>query len=302
MAHGFLPGKAFMRRWGQAVVAGYLIIGTFGAAYLVTVRVDATVAVAVGVLAAAPLAVAFVWDRLTSVKAFGFEVSLTSTVVDVEPALEEELETELMEAFHSGKEDILKKISEALRRPAAVLMEINLRSEAYWWSTRLYLLAALLDDHSQVQRLVFVHGDNRREYVGMATPREVRRAMAKSNPALETRYREVVTKLAEVQPPEADQVKASIYQWTDGLFSNVPEDQAMELLNADSLRSTVGPRLETVTVADDGPEGPLLYFRILDQGVEFVPIVNDGRLKHVVDANALARQQSLGALERVLDR
>lgn len=46
----------------------------------------------------------------------------------------------------------------------------------YWWSTRLFLLAALADDYSNIKQLVFVENDDERSYVGMATPAAVRKA------------------------------------------------------------------------------------------------------------------------------
>ena len=68
------------------------------------------------------------------------------------------------------------------------LLELNLRSTPYWWSTRLYLQAALCEDESQIEAFVFVDDDAVKRYWGMATPKEVRNALATQYTYLETIY------------------------------------------------------------------------------------------------------------------
>ncbi len=253
----------------------------------------------VGGLIAAPLALAFVWHRIKSVKAFGFEIGLENVTVPIDSAIAEAL---MASQYFSDKRHLLKSISAAVQSPELQLIEINLRSERYWWSTRLYLQAALLDDHSQVQRLVFVEGDSKRLYAGMAAPVNVRRALAARQPALERRYQEIIAELAaEPEPEDADDpIQATIYRWASGSLDNTPEEQFKELIPAESLRSILGERLETVSVSHYGPENPLLRYRIIERGTQFVPIVVDGQLERVVDAAALARRLSLAALEQQL--
>ena len=253
----------------------------------------------VGALIAGPLALPFVWHRLKTLKAFGVEVSLEIVTVPIDSALAEALSAN---QYFSGERHLLQVISTAVQKPNLQLIEINLRSKPYWWSTRLYLQAALLDDYSQVKRLVFVEGDSSRRYVGMAKPRDVRRALAERKPALERLYQDIVVKRTGVTAPEAagDPVQASIYLWASGGIDNVPEEQFKELITADSLRSVLGARLESASVSHTGPENPLLHYRILERTTQFVPIVVDNRLERVIDAAALARRLSIAVLEQQL--
>ena len=179
----------------MTAAAGYLVVGVFATGYLVASKLngsDNTAAVVAGSLSAAPLALAFLWGRLKSVKAFGVEVSLEAVTIRVDESLANALTAD---QYFSGAPHLLTRISDAVRRPDLQLIEINLRSVPYWWSTRLYLQAALLDDFSSVERLVFVEDDGQRRYVGMATPRDVRRASGVQPPGLEATYRDIVDNL-----------------------------------------------------------------------------------------------------------
>ena len=302
MASTTSPTRGYFQRWIRVALAGYLVVGAFAAGYLITSAKNpsnSTFAIVVGALIAGPLAFAFVWHRLKTVKALGVEVSLENVTVRIDSALAEALSAT---QYFSGKQDLLQHISAAVQKPNLQLIEINLRSEPYWWSTRLYLQAALLDDHAQVQRLVFVEGDSNRRYVGMAKPIDVRHALAGRKPALERRYQDIIAESTGAVSPEGagDPVQASIYSWSGGLIDNEPEDQFKEFITADSLRSILGARLESVSVSHTGPESPLLHYRILERATQFVPIVVDGRLERVIDATALARRLSIAALEHLL--
>ncbi len=61
-------------------------------------------------------------------------------------------------------------------------LEIPLAGSTTWWSTRLYLLAALIDSLTDVRRLVFTHADAR--FAGMASPPDVRAALCAAFPEL----------------------------------------------------------------------------------------------------------------------
>ncbi|HEY3011678.1 MAG TPA: hypothetical protein VGJ36_02940 [Gemmatimonadales bacterium] len=120
-------------------------------------------AATIAALAAAPLALALLWDRLTGFKAFGFEVALAPASTRIET----EVVGAITEAQHfSGNEAIVEKVTEAIVRPEQELLELNLRDGNYWWSTRLFLLAALVEDYSRIQQLVFLERGGDQIFVG----------------------------------------------------------------------------------------------------------------------------------------
>jgi hypothetical protein len=60
-------------------------------------------------------------------------------------------------------------------------LQIDLRDGAYWWSTRLLLLAALAEDVTRSRLLLMVeHGST---YVGATTPATLRERLARAFPS-----------------------------------------------------------------------------------------------------------------------
>jgi hypothetical protein len=62
------------------------------------------------------------------------------------------------EEYYSGAPQIVERVTRAIISPEGELIEINLGAGDYWWSTRLYLLTALLSDYSKIEYFVFVEG------------------------------------------------------------------------------------------------------------------------------------------------
>src|SRR5205807_9843131 len=89
--------------------------------------------------------------------------------------------------------------------------------DGYWWTTRLFLLAALAEDFSSIRRLLFSAGVDRR-FVGFATPAAVRRALAAATPVLEQVYAGLLTAPA----PQRDRVATIVNQWKWRQFGAAP--------------------------------------------------------------------------------
>jgi hypothetical protein len=290
-----LPQKK-RQRWWTVVGAGYLVVGVFAAGYLATAWVNSDAGtgmqVTVGVLLAAPLANAFLWERLRTVKVLGFEIELSEVTVDVPPLGNPALEDAIADKqYFSGEQAILEQISWAVQAPNKNILEINLRSKPYWWSTRLYLQAALLMDHSQVSRLVIVEGDAARRYVGITRTRHLRDALAESMPCLETIYRRLAG--------ENQSVDDLMQRWVAEQFDGQSEIDAKTRIHSKELRTILGKRLETSAVEYNQQQKSEAYFQILAQGDRFVAMVNQGRfLDRIVDADTLARQLALNAMDR----
>ncbi len=285
------------RRFGGILLACYAIAAIFGATYgivcLVSAGTSRNAAVIWGTCAAAPLALAFIWERLSGFKVFGVEVTLAQAFVPVDPTLGTALSAS-EEQYFSGNEEILELVNKVLDKPDIDLLEINLRTTQYWWSTRLYLQAALAEDYTSIQRLVFVDGDTQRRYVGMATPGEVRRALARPpGTDLESAYREIQHEV-QTAPTQPDQGEAHsiVYNWTVHAFCKdgqlVTEEALKTSMSAELLMRSVV--LETQSVEWDKPlDSPLLQTMVLEKGVRFVPLTQNGRLARVVNTEAFVR-------------
>ncbi len=139
---------------------------------------------------------------------------------------------------------------------------------------------------------IHVEGNEERRYVGITSPRLVREGLAESMPCLETIYQDLVN--------EHLSIENLIDRWTQSIFEGKQEEDAKSLVSGDKLRSMLGTRMETTAVHRTGRDGPLTHYKVLYRGDRFVPVVNDGRLELVVDADDLARRWSLASLENAL--
>src|SRR5215472_15275238 len=144
--------------WLRVALAAYGVVAVFGLAYAIVflgwrgLSSNATVAVAAFI--AAPLALGLLWPRLTGFKAFGLEVSLAQVTVH----LDTKLAAVIASPDLGSKAPHLVAQMEAILKPEVELVEIDLRDGSYWFSTRLYLLAALAHDLSDVRAFVFMNG------------------------------------------------------------------------------------------------------------------------------------------------
>jgi hypothetical protein len=292
------------RRFVAIAVTWYAVVATFGVAYLIVRRIwpqtPVSTAVTVGVLTAGPLVLAFTWERLTGLRLLGVEVTLSQATVPVDQTLATALSES---AYFSGNEAIFKLVDRAIGNPKIELLELNLRTTNYWWSTRLYLQAALVEDRTKIQRLVFVEGDAQRRYVGMATPAEVRRALAQPpGMNLELVYRQIEQDVRQTPgPPDHSEVRRIVETWSMHMFSrigqavDVTEEAAKMPVSSALLAEWV--TLERESVDWDQPlDSALLQALVLDKETRFVPLTQNGKLDRVVNADAFARRATTQAL------
>ncbi len=287
-----LPSR--WRRFGSIALVCYVLVGVFGATYGIVrlISSDSTTAVIWGACIAGPLALGFIWERLTGLRVFGIEVSLAQAFVWVDATLATALSASEQQYF-SGNEAIFGLVDKVIENPSIELLELNLRATRYWWSTRLYLQAALVEDYTKIQRLVFVNGDAQRHYVGMAAPGEVRRALAHPPGLdLESTYREIQNEARKnPMPPEHSEARRIVDKWAIHTFTKdgqtVGEEAVKTFMPTELLTQSVV--LETQSVEWDKPlDSPVLQALVLEKGVRFVPLTQSGRLVQVVNAEAFA--------------
>jgi hypothetical protein len=297
------------RRFGGVALVWYAIVAVFGVTYAIVQRVSPNgsvqTAVIWGILASGPLALAFVWERLTGLKFFGVEVTLAQAVILPDRTLDIALSaSEPEQQYFSGNEAIWRLIDRVVGNGNIELLEINLRSTQYWWSTRLYLQGALVDDYTSIQRLVFVEGDTQRRYVGMASPCEIRKAFAEAQGVdLELAYREIVREIRE-SPDQQDHIdiRRIVEKWAAHTFGDDKsrvEEVIKTAMPAELLTTLV--KLERESVEWDQPlDSALLQALVLEKAVPFVPLLQSGQLVRVVKADLFARQMATQTLRAKL--
>jgi hypothetical protein len=144
-----------------------------------------------------------------------------------------------------------------------------------WWSTRLYLTAALAERLTHVRRIV-VAQDN--EFVGLLSTQWIISTLAGTHATLFAMNKKLLQRSTVL--PDSDAEMSAVFElWTaafGGPNARQQEESAKIVLTGDVLRSLFGDTMlqQPVYVADLGRATMIDLLRILDYPSEFVPVVS----------------------------
>jgi quinol monooxygenase YgiN len=290
-----------LKRALVVAAALYGIVAIFFTTFLIlrklTTGLSPTDMLIASVLLVAPLVLALLWDRLKGLKVGPMEITLEQVTTEINV----ELQTAIQRMQGSETIPLVQQIGAAIEEADMELLEVNLRSTPYWWSTRLYLMAALVEEYTEIQRFIFVERDAARLYIGMASPSAVRKALAARFPNYEQIFKKIFQNIHYVTPetPLKQQVENIAYQWP-GAFKD-SEEQEKYLITPDLLREWLSTALETENREWDGSPGmPSLYAKILTCRGDYVPLVQARQLQMVVNRYDLGVQIAESALRQLL--
>ena len=157
-------------------------------------EIPPTLTLVLSLLCSLPLVIPFIWGRLTKLKFFEFEMSLSDVTAEISQTLPNELkDSKRLQLGSTLAPEVLNQVVNALKSSiSSELIEVNLGYGRTWLVTRLYLLATLSDDYTEIRHVIFLENfDGRdRSYIGMAPPKTVRKCLASQYPILEKAYRE----------------------------------------------------------------------------------------------------------------
>jgi hypothetical protein len=283
----------------RIAAAGYAAVVAFGIAAVVARAVGASSAsvLVVGALAAAPLVVAFIGDRITGVTAFSVRISLSELRVPAEGDFSRAVMTSA-EMGGSAQPELLT-IVRPLMESGKKLLRINLRDDKYWWSTRIFLVAALASDYTEVEALVFVRADEDRIFVGIASANAVRKRLAARFPDYESRYRIIRSGPTVATADNDQQVQTILTGWPYG--HQPPEADIKKVVSSNDLKEWLRGDLDTESFPD-GPLTPLLRYRIISRAWRYAALTDHSRFTDVVDRNELAIRTTAAELEAFLSR
>lgn len=287
-----------VRQRGLIALVGYAVLAIFAAVYFVVRRGSSTVttsqALVISGVAVGPLVLALLWEHLKGVKVGQVEITLT----EVAPKLHVELASQIQALEASVTPVLANAMAAAIGNKEFRLVEINLRMTPYWWSTRLYLLAALAEEYTYIERLVFVEQDAARVFVGVAAPAAVRKALARRFPDYETVFRNLQQSANTMQWPDlVSEMQWLVSLWsTSVMFSSpaggaakISEKGVRELTTSHQLLEWLGGALETESRQWSGkPPTNALYGKILSCSNPYVPLLNGPRLEILVNRSELA--------------
>jgi hypothetical protein len=287
----------------RIMTAGYLIVAVFGVVAIVArwgFGVPGTGALVAGAVAAAPVVIALAGDRITGIKAFSVEISLAQITVRDHVDLTQAVMA-IAEMGPSGSPSLLTTLQDTIRARAR-LLRLNLRNDDYWWSTRVYLVAALAMDYTKVEQLLFVRGQEERVWIGMIDPPTARDLLAQEFPEYERYYRDVrnlAAAAADVSAPlDRDaEIETILMNWPGKFSWN--EAQAKQIVTSDLVRQWLGANLDTEALPH-GPLTQLLRYQVNLRPHRYTALTADGRLIAVVDRCKLATRTTDELLRRQL--
>ena len=291
--------------------AGYAVVGLFAFVYSIVRSgwpdLAQVSSVTIAALAAAPLALALLWDRLSGFKGFGFEVTLTTVSARMEIEVPDALGVfsgDPPSAMTPDDLEAIERVIQATVEAGQELLELNLRDGNYWWSTRLFLLAALAEEYSRIQQLLFVDQEAERIFVGMAPPSDVRQALANRWPTLELSYQEIRAQVRSL--PRTSQPSHIVLGWSLHTFESESQNRVDERnlrvkVNGPLLREwlfAIERQLTAGSVDWDGITDPSLIRSLLFQfHSPYIALLRHGRLDRVVNRLDLALKVAERALE-----
>jgi hypothetical protein len=316
----------------RVALAGYSVVAVFILSYLAINQaqnwfrlsaISQPVILATAILIAAPLALAFIWERLSTLRAFNFEIDLTDVTAKLDLELLDELKDPSRWQFNPDGYEVseLRKpgspareeIKAAFRNAGSKeLVDDKLGIGLSWWSTRLYLQAALAEDFTGIQQIVFLEDCDGQDncLIGIATPTATRRALAAQWPILETNYREAIEKSSaspnvQTLTPEDKVVDIIFYYISQFFFQARSEEEVKVWVTTPLLKQWLNQALILAKVECKGAEcdsrkpTPLLLYSVINCPAPYVALVQNRHLMQMVNrqelavtiANSVLRQQ-----------
>jgi hypothetical protein len=291
------------KRIGSAAL-GYVSVAIFLGVFIITrhakdwlglpADLSEATSLTLAAVVAVPVLLPFVWERLTKLKFGDIEIDLAQVSTSGGLALADELKgVEELAMGPSMLPNLIDKMATAIKEAeVATVAEIDLGGP--WWSTRLYLLAALAEDYTDIRLFVFLDSrpDQSRVFVDSATPATLRRVLALHNPKLKEAYDEAV----KIPAPESDRDVpekriawiAQNFVWQ---FTPLGGEEKVKLIVTRDFIKKLLPQSAQSLEWDGGPASQFLLRSILERPERFVPLIrNTGQLNVVVDRLRLVEE------------
>ena len=256
----------------------------------------------VSLLCALPILIPFIWSRLTKLRLFDFEISLSDISASINQALPNELkDSKRIQLAGTLAPDVVYQIINSIKSSSSSeIVEVNIGYGKIWLVTRLYLLATIADDYTDIKQITFLENfeGQDRSYIGMAPPKIVRKILALNYPVLEKAYRELRTQsvIYENSHSVEDEMKWMVQNFGLFLQKHSPGDESelimsgsKEWVTKDLLSESIWfDKYSQKIIWTDGIVNTILLYRIMKCTAPYVALIEDRELKRIVDRFDLA--------------
>lgn len=167
-------------------------------------------------------------------------------------------------------------------------LRINIGDGSDWWMTRLYFLAALAAELTEVRVLVFVSKSE--AFIGIVDPEIVKERLTKYYPVLKE-YEDALVQSGPPSPDLRTEVNRRLNCWRSSLTGTGGEGNLTVFVSKSALEAWLSPYVITQAIDWDARTNAALHLqRLLDWPMRFVPVVESGKFSRVVDKVSLAEQ------------
>lgn len=194
----------------------------------------------------------------------------------------------------SERPEIIANIRRAIAEDVkADVVRVNLGKGRSWWSTRLHLLSALCADYTEVRQIVFEEEGCR--FLGMCTPSQARRVLARAFPDVENAYRQSVPSPQQTSFNPVEEVSLIVDHFSNEMDELGGEPNVQKWVEPHLIENWPGISKDCVDVSG-GAVTPSLLDSIVRRQTPFVVLVRDGIVQKIVDRSALATRMAIGTL------
>jgi hypothetical protein len=188
---------------------------------------------------------------------------------------------------------IQEAIQETIKKTGSVAaLRVDLGSD--WWSTRLYLVAALLEDYTSIEQIVFLGAaamDPAPSYLGMCSPAEVRRALASHFRDVDRAYRESVPDRVFDAAIEVPSIVSTFVKRVGSLAAG-GEPEVKRGVAPHVVQQWRGFQGDCIELANRRMDGALLD-EIIAKRTRYVALVRNAKLEVLIDRAELATNLAL---------
>ena len=181
----------------------------------------------------------------------------------------------------SERPEIITNIRSAIAEDVkADVVKVNLGKGRSWWSTRLHLLSALCADYTEVRQIVFEAEGYR--FLGMCTPCQARRVLARAFPDVENAYRRSVPSPQQTSFNPVEEVSLIVDHFSNGMDALGGEPNVKKWVEPHLIENWPGISKDCVDVSG-GAVTPSLLESIVRRQTPFVVLVRDDIVQKIVE-------------------
>ncbi len=183
--------------------------------------------------------------------------------------------------------DIIDSVKKLIKDTKNIgVIEINSHHGDYWWSSRLFLLSALVVDYTSIKCFVFLYNT---DFVGLATPQAILKSLTFEFPAVAMAYYGTLHENRGVIEEEANIInRVQGFSMNMGMLQGGEKENKV-IVDKNLLEKWLGKAFKTDFIEMDTTGGKFEQAKqILNMKFPFIPLVRKKNLVSIIDKTEFA--------------